>query len=492
MMQQDNEKINQFDSKVELGKVYDCVENQIVRHENFVKNFLSLYNTEPQFISRAPGRVNLIGEHIDYEGFGVLPMAIENDILVAVNVKEINEDCGDANLAYLNINHQNNSHFKGRNFKTNGPIDFIKPHEWINYVLAGFNAIYESFLKEKKLKVNLNLLITGNVPFESGLSSSSALTVASALAFVRAFDMTETVSKNSLALATINYERKVGTACGGMDQTISIYAEKNQAKFIEFVPKLFAKSLSLPTSVSFVIANSLTKSPKVNTLAFRYNKRVVENKFALAMMCKRFGINVCTTLNEFKSSLGLSFKELYNTIDQNLTDDAYTYEKIVEELKCEEFTISLLKKIPYYEEVLKHNKEFFLRRRLVHVCNEAERVESFYDICTKAETLEENINVLGSLMNDSHSSCRDLYECSSPELDSIVKFALDNKAEGARLTGAGWGGCCVIMVRNENLDHLLKSMREYYINIGLPEVEHDLTYFKTKPSQGACILNCLR
>jgi N-acetylgalactosamine kinase len=87
----------------------------------------------------------------------------------------------------------------------------------------------------------------------------------------------------------VQAERMAGTACGGMDQTISIFAELNKAKLIEFNPSLKAIDVSVPSSVSLVIGNSLTPSPKLLTVGTRYNKRVVECKFGLFILSLRTG-----------------------------------------------------------------------------------------------------------------------------------------------------------------------------------------------------------
>jgi N-acetylgalactosamine kinase len=85
-------------------------------------------------------------------------------------------------------------------------------------------------------------------------------------------------------------ERLAGTACGGMDQTISIFAELNKAKLIEFNPELKAIDVDIPQSVTLVIANSLTPSPKLLTVGTRYNKRVVECRFGLLIISLKLGL----------------------------------------------------------------------------------------------------------------------------------------------------------------------------------------------------------
>jgi N-acetylgalactosamine kinase len=504
----------------DLSRLYDDenLSYQTNRYQELINKFSSVYNNEkPCCIVRAPGRVNLIGEHIDYEGFPVLPMAIENDIVIAIGVKscktkeispqELNSTPqSELSEFSISINHFDSSKFKSFNLEKIQPLENIKlitPHDWVNYLIAGFNAV-NSFKKNHHLKnqiSQINLLVTGNVPTSSGLSSSSALTVASALTFVKVFSLENKISKRELAEATINYERSVGTACGGMDQTISIYAEKNKAKLIEFHPKLLTHTVNLPEEVSFIIANSLTESTKIDTLAFRYNKRVTENKIALAIISKKMKLSrVFETLQELKESLKLNFPELLKIINQHLKDGQYTMEEIKEEFDKLDLDIaSILKKIPQYDLVLKSNTHFTLKERLLHVAEEAHRVMEFYKICNNInnenETIfdseNDRIKSLGKLMNLSHLSCQTLYECSSKELDSLVNFALLNKAEGARLTGAGWGGCCVIMVRNENLEFLMEKLKEYFRKIVGEKFDGENIedyYFKTKASQGASIL----
>jgi N-acetylgalactosamine kinase len=448
------------------------------RYDSFVSKFETLYNIKPKYIARAPGRVNLIGEHIDYAGFAVLPMAILNDIIIAIQWEDNNTDD-----SYFEINHFDSS-MKSYNLTIKGNksmLKFVEPHDWINYLIAGFNSILfwashnnHSMKSGKKVR----MLVAGNVPFASGLSSSSALTVVSALAMSAVFEINNVISKAQLAETTINYERSVGTACGGMDQTISVFAEKGSAKLIEFCPKLDLHSVTLPDNVSFIIANSLTKSAKIDTLPFRYNKRVVENKLGIAILCKQRGVNPLPILYDFKVNFNLNYSELADIISNGLKD-SYSLQDIKDEI---EDIDAILKAVPYYQDVLDKNTEFKLKDRLLHVAKEAERVENFFKQCKESNPL---IIKLGELMNLSHNSCKDLYECSSSELDKLVEFSRTNSALGARLTGAGWGGCCVIMIHNDRVDEFMNNLKKYYKDNF--DVEDNSYYFVTKPSQGALL-----
>ena len=135
---------------------------------------------------------------------------------------------------------------------------------------------------------------------------------------------------------------------------------------------------------------------------------------------------------------------------------------------------------------------FFLRDRAVHVFEEAARVERFRDACRgqaagagAAPTLEE----LGRLMDASHASCRDLYDCSCPELDMLVADAKRFGALGARLTGAGWGGCTVALVREGEVGQFLQSMAgAYFASKGVAEEGMGEVLFATLPAQGGCVL----
>ena len=136
----------------------------------------------------------------------------------------------------------------------------------------------------------MKILIDSIVPAAAGLSSSSAFTVCTAITTAHANGVLDQIDQAKLAELTISAERHAGTACGGMDQTISIMGQFNIAKHINFVPKLDAENVNVPESVCLVVANSLTPSAKVLTVGTRYNKRVVECRFAVAMLALRTGL----------------------------------------------------------------------------------------------------------------------------------------------------------------------------------------------------------
>ena len=108
--------------------------------------------------------------------------------------------------------------------------------------------------------------------------------------------------------------------------------------------------------------------------------------------------------------------------------------------------------MPHAEKVRAQNAQYFLQERACHVFAEAQRVYDFKATCESADLSEEDkVAKLGALMNASHKSCDELYDCSSPNLNEIIGLCREAGALGSRLTGAGWGGCCVSLVKKENV-----------------------------------------
>jgi len=294
-----------------------------------------------------------------------------------------------------------------------------------------------------------------------------------------------------------------GTAGGGMDHTISIFSEKDTAKFIDFVPDLKVSSVVLPRGISFVIANTLTPSTKNVSRATRYNKRVVECRLATTIIAMNTGL--CSTAKECKvktlqqlqQALERTSEQMIELTHKILPEEVYTKEELTVLLKCELFEI--LSDVNNSDEVLQVNDDFKLRFRACHAFGESQRVLDFRSICNTSEISdEENIKMLGDLMNRSHTSSRDLYESSAPLLNELTDLCRKSGAVGSRLTGAGWGGCCVSLVKTEDLEGFLEGIKEYYTKWA-PEDEKlagmSMSNFKehvfiSNPPQGACVIYC--
>ncbi|KAM7152028.1 N-acetylgalactosamine kinase isoform 3-T3 [Macrochelys suwanniensis] len=261
------------------------------------KMFISKFGSAPKFYARAPGRVNLIGEHIDYCGYAVLPMAIEQDILIAVEpVKTQVVQLANTNPLYLDFSTSvNNIH-----------VNKTKP-VWHNYFLCGLKGVQEHFGLNSS--TGMNCLLDGTIPPSSGLSSSSALVCCAGLVMLTANG--KTLSKVELAEICTKSERYIGTEGGGMDQSISFLAEEGTAKLIEFSP-LRATDVRLPSGAAFVIANSCVEMNKAATSHF--NIRVMECRLATKMkLGKSRKSGQC---RHFKDTLRQNFNSCSINIDR--------------------------------------------------------------------------------------------------------------------------------------------------------------------------------
>lgn len=149
-------------------------------------------------------------------------------------------------------------------------------------------------------------------------------------------------------------------------------------------------------------------------------------------------------------------------VHSHLKKGNYSVDDVKKALNVDDLA-PVLKDIPYFYEVLNQNKSFMLNERATHVFSEASRVYKYKAICDDdAIPDEEKVKKLGTLMNESHFSCKVLYECSSENLDELTKLARDSGAFGSRLTGAGWGGCCVSLVDKQILNTFIDKMHTYY------------------------------
>ena len=379
---------------------------------------------------------------------------------------------------------------------------FKDGNHWINYFLCGYKAILateEKYYSKVASPKGFKVLIDSHVPPAGGVSSSSAFTVCAAVTTLHANNLNKTIPKGDLSKLCVAAERLAGTACGGMDQTISIFAELNKAKLIEFNPELRAIDVEIPNNVSLVIANSLTPSPKLLTIGTRYNKRVVECRFGLLIIALKLGKADSwdqvkfKNLYELQTELGYSYDQMLEVVATNLKRGSYSLEDIKNALNVPDLS-PVLKDIPYFYEVLNQNKTFMLNERATHVFAEASRVYKYKAICSDENIPnEEMVKKLGQLMNESHFSCKVLYECSSENLDELTKLARDSGAYGSRLTGAGWGGCCVSLVEKSILSSFIDKMHTYYTKEREPGdqlwVTDDLDryLFATQPAKGAFI-----
>eukprot|EP01112_Ceratiomyxa_fruticulosa_P005420 TRINITY_DN1603_c0_g1_i10.p1 TRINITY_DN1603_c0_g1~~TRINITY_DN1603_c0_g1_i10.p1 ORF type:complete len:486 (+),score=80.06 TRINITY_DN1603_c0_g1_i10:670-2127(+) len=458
------------------------------RYEELKKSFSTQYHSIPQFYVRAPGRVNIIGEHVDYSGYCVLPFALVQDIVIAVRANFEHEKSSETKTVKVNLRNLESEKFPNREYEITGDIHIDhKKHDWGNYFLAAYKGIFEN-IKEVNEKLgksgSLDLLVSGKIPPSAGLSSSSALVVAFAISIAFSFGLN--FSKKELASICAHCEKYIGTEGGGMDQAISLLAKTDTAQLIEFNP-LKATDVSLPQGACFVIINSLVDSTKVLTAATNFNLRVVECKLAAAVLAKylKLDLSAVKKLKHVQDLSGKSLSELVSFVQSSLHSEVYTLDEISSILEISKEEIEKT----YMSSGVKVNSEKFeLHNRALHVFSETERVYKFQSVCS--DSLVENekrIKELGHLMNQSHESCSKLYECSCQELDFLTNLCNKFGAFGSRLTGAGWGGCVIALVPQHILAEFSEHVKQKYADfLRLKSLPHTFI-FSTLPGNGAAI-----
>lgn len=335
----------------------------MIAQKDLQEKFKKTFSSTPEFVTRAPGRVNLIGEHTDYNEGLVLPMAIDRTVSIAARrrndrtVQMCGMDFGNARSEFS--------------------LDDIRPDPncvWSNYVRGVARMLGPNL-------AGADMLIHGNVPIGSGLSSSAALEVCAAVTFRK---LNESKIRN-LELARLCQRAEnefVGVQSGIMDQFVSLFAKEGYALLLD-CRDLSYEQVPLPSGGAIVVCDTMKRRGLVDS---EYNTRRTECVNAVKLLGLR------------------SLREAA------LTD---------------------LKRL-----------SGVLERRARHIVTENERVKRAVAAC-RASDLES----LGRLLNESHASLRDDYAVSCAELDAMVGIAQKQAGcYGARLTGAGFGGCTVNLV----------------------------------------------
>eukprot|EP00834_Sanchytrium_tribonematis_P004607 NODE_237_length_11991_cov_1.642899.p3 type:complete len:459 gc:universal NODE_237_length_11991_cov_1.642899:4840-6216(+) len=432
--------------------------------------FKQAYNQSPQFGIRAPGRINLIGEHIDYSGFGVLPMAINKDIIMLMSYEY---HPSELNIHFTNTNPQYPPFSISNNFEINQ-----NELNWSNYVKAGIRGLFDHVGVPYG---TVHVLVDSNLPSGAGLSSSSALVISSIFFACRVWHLYSKHSNCEFYLPdvyklieyAIQSETLVGVKSGGMDQMISTLGQKNHACYIEFSPQLKSTPIQLKflsrdqnenDQILFVVAHSNVRADKHTTAPMHYNKRVVECKVASDLLGtsnlheyyqKHPDINKCLTDINIFCKTGFTTTQMLALL--NLTPMQF--------------------KMKFHNDFEIQGDELHLYKRALHVFTEADRVLQAQSCATVAE--------MGELMRKSQESCKDNFECSCPEIDQLIQLAMSSGySQGSRLTGAGWGGCTLHMVKKGDLSGFMNAIRPFYEGFEMDEL-----VFVVEPSMGACYID---
>lgn len=366
------------------------LENEFIQKYGLSEEKIQLYFS--------PGRVNLIGEHIDYNGGYVFPCALDMGTYLAVRKR-----------------HDHILHFSTLNFNTTAHIhlseDLSKDavYGWANYPLG----IIKAFIDRGVEVTGMELLFFGNIPNGSGLSSSASIEVVTAYAlndlYNAKLDLLELVQ---LSQATeCDY---IGVKCGIMDQFAVAFGKENQAILLDCNTLDYSYAPLNLINHKIVICNTNKKRGLGES---KYNERTAECAIALEALQKKLDINYLC----------------------DLTPETFEKNKAL------------------IENDLPLN-------RATHAVYENDRVKKAVSFLK-----ENDINSFGKLMNESHDSLKNLYEVSCFELDVMVEEALKVEGTiGARMTGAGFGGCTVNIVHNDALDLFEEQVStKYFERTGL-------------------------
>ncbi|HEY7193104.1 MAG TPA: galactokinase, partial [Gemmatimonadales bacterium] len=331
--------------------------------------FKKTFGTTPRAAASAPGRVNLIGEHTDYNGGPVLPIAIAQRTTAAIGPGASGEpgvleaiSTRDASVVKLNWHEE-------------------LPRNWGAYV-AG---VMRELLAQEVIApdASARVAVASDVPIGAGLSSSAALTVAVARAFAP-----ELTPRQIAGVAYRAEHDHVGVPCGMMDQTIAALAKRDHALLLE------CASLET-TQIPFAARLLLVDTGKRHDLA-------------------------TSELKERRAECEEAVKRLKVELPELVWLASWRAEWL-----------------PRLKRALREP----LRSRAVHVVSETARTRFAAELLR-----QKKLKQFGKLLYESHESCRRLYDCSSPELDTVVAAAKRAGAWGARLTGAGWGGAAIVLV----------------------------------------------
>lgn len=343
-------------------------------------------------ISLAPGRINLIGEHTDYNDGFVLPTTIDRAVYLGLRKRK------DKNCIFYSIN------FKESSSWSLEKIEREKGHHWSNYIRGVIK-----FLIEEGFEIGgVEGVVFGDVPIGSGLSSSAAIEVATAFGIQNLLELD--IEPLKLILLCKRAENEfVGVQCGIMDQFVSRLGRKDHALFIdcrtlehENIPFKMDeyKILIVDTKIKRELASSA------------YNERRRE----------------CETAVEFFRKIDDSVRALRDVTLEMLNSER---SRLPENIFC----------------------------RAKHVISENERVLEAIEFLKSGKMKE-----FGSLLYESHKSLKENYEVSCEELDFIVEFSKKSGAEGARLTGAGFGGSAIVLLKKEILEDFVRDLKESYIS----------------------------
>ncbi len=360
--------------------------------------FQRRFHKQAEHFFFCPGRLNLIGEHLDYNGGKVMPCAITLGTFLAVSRNT------DKLFRFQSLNYPEQAELHLQ-------LSYSKSgKEWFNYPLG----VIHQFFEDGFTLSGLDMLFYGDLPIGAGLSSSASIEVLTAFALNEIFLLN--VARKDLALTAQKVENEfIGVNCGIMDQFAVALGKKDKAIWLD-CDNLNYEYLPFETG-NYVLV--ILNSNKSRSLAdSKYNQRFAECGAALKLL---------------KAKLDRSDKQqrIENLCDMDMA---------------------------LFEANRDAIEDPVLEKRARHVISENERVRD-----AASALMNNDLKVFGQLMFESHRSLKQLYEVSGLELDTLVEFCENYEAcIGARMTGAGFGGCAIALVEKESLSDFSEKLIPWY------------------------------
>lgn len=426
----------------ELESIYAAgAAQQQTRYESALATFRQIYGSDGEInIFRAPGRVNLIGEHTDYNHGYVLPVALDKDVLLLARPR------ADEQIHLANID----PNFPATSFEIKENIPLAPAGDWSNYARGAAHAIMQATSDQYQGNGSItgfDALVVGaepfGVPIGSGLSSSSALTVVMVTALAHFSSIA--ISKVAQVQVSSDAEWYVGTRGGIMDQFIALLAQRDHALFLDCRPNTDGsyqtEAVPLSTEYRIMVVDSGVHHSNVGG---EFNQRVAACRAGVGLLQKAVVEKEIAHLRDVDT-------EVWASISSLLPEQTTRAELAAWHIDLH--ALGLLD-MPGIEE----DTPLHVLARCRHVVSENQRVLD----AVKAMQLND-IATFGQLMDQAHASARDDYEISCPEIDLLVTASRQvDGVVGARLTGAGWGGCMVALVHQEATEQFNQHVSSSY------------------------------
>jgi galactokinase len=393
-----------------------------VRH-----HFFTAFQTTPALAVASPGRINLIGEHTDYNHGFVLPAAIDKSVQVAIGKRTD----GTIHMVAMDIKET-----------VMLPIQNLKPHttQWVNYVIGVVDQVIEKLAKQQNnsnthyaaLLNGFNITLQGNIPIGAGLSSSAAVECAVLFALNELYDLQ--LTKMEMAMMAQKAEHDfAGVKCGIMDMFASLFGQKNKVILLDCVTLSYQYYPFDLTEYCIVLFDTQIKHALASS---EYNTRRIECEQGLQAIQKKY-----PAIQSWKE---VNLEQVENCLGASSGTPSKIYQ------------------------------------RCKYVVAEIDRVQT-----AVVDLVAGDMKAFGNKMYATHEGLSQLYEVSCPELDFLVAAVKDNEnVIGARMMGGGFGGCTINIIKKDAVDAVTKEVADAYAK----QTNRSLSVYLTSIEEGTHLI----